>query len=216
MSDTPKFDRKKLAALLEEYGSSLASFEKLRKDSYELALAAQSLERLEQYYSQIFFPGRTAEQARPNCPPWPPGTESEGQLPSHSTINRTVERFSTEATLNGLGSIRAFLDQYRKSISQTILGDNDKVTEAVIALAGQELIKTTQAGKPLNLDIVDRLQYERRTKLKEREIATRERALDLLVKKYEDERAKVTTALKDDSLSAAEKEAAVKQIFGLS
>lgn len=210
-------DRTKLAALLEEYGGSLKSFMTLRADAYEQQLAGQSLERLEQLYSELFKPGQTLEKAREHCPPWPPGTARKGELPSVTTLGNIAERFNTERALNGIGAVAAFLNNLRASVKKTALGDNDQVVEALVAIAGQEALKAKLDGTPVSaqLEVVDRLQYQQRTKLKGKEVETREKAINLLLKKYEDERVQSKAVLGDAKLSPEQKQERMREILGM-
>jgi hypothetical protein len=187
--------RAALADLLEQYGSSLAAFDQLRSDSYEQVLAGQSLERLEHLYSELFRPGQSSEEIVPTVPPWPPGTRFDGKQPSRWLLDKIKERFHTENSLNTLAPISDFLDAARRKASVLPIGKQEETLDAIITFVGQELIAAKMRGENINLDAVDRLQYEKRTRIKEREVEAKEQALELLVKKYEDQRVKIAEAI---------------------
>lgn len=210
-------NRKKLAALLEEYGGSLESFQKLRSDAYEKALAGQSLERLEHLYCELFRPGQTLEQTVKTAPPWPPGTKLAGDQPSTGLLSNISTRFNTEIALSGLGPTSRFLDLIKAKAAKLPVGQHQDVLGAVITLVGDELIKGKMKGQPLaaQLEVIDRLQYQERTALKEREVANREKAMALLLKKYEDEREKCKAVTSNDSLTPEEKQQRYREILGM-
>lgn len=213
----PRTEREKLARLLESYGGTLAGFEALRSDSYEHCLARQSLERLEHLYCELFRAGQTAEQSVKTVPPWPPGTKWEGEQPSVRALEKIQERFRTEEALNSLTPISRFMEATRQKAGQLPIGQQQEVLNAVMTLVGQELLSAKLKGSSVtaNLEAVSALQYQERTRLKEREIANRENALALLVKKYEDERAQQKGVMADDKLTPEQKLEQQKRILGM-
>lgn len=159
-------EREALAALLERYGGSLQSFLDLRPDSYEHAIARQSLEHLEQVYAQVLAPGQTMEEARENCPPWPAAGTSgapskyAGKLPSQNTLCEIGTRLRTEATLNDLGRVSHFVDKVRSRATKLPIGQQPKVLDTIMTLVGEEMVQQKlTGGKSVleNLDAVDRL-----------------------------------------------------------
>ena len=196
-------DREKLAAILESFGDSIASFDALRPDSYEHALACQSLERLEHFYSQIMQPGLTQEQARQNCPPWPKGKYA-GQLPSTKIISDVSERIRTNAALRQVRPIGQFLKELRKEIKATPLGENQAILDAFCGAIGQQMMKDVRDGKPIgdSLKLMERLQQQRvieqnqeRLEQNDRKLAQNDRRIKVLEENQASAKAKLESAV---------------------
>jgi len=206
MSNPSNPDRTKLAALLEIYGGSLKSFFRQRADCYEHQLYAQSLERLEQLYSEIFKPGQTLEAAREKCPPWPPGTRRAGELPSGPTLGKICERFNTEQALSSLATVSNFLDQVRKKSGALAIGEQKPVLDTVMTLVGQELVSERMKGGSLltkeNLSAADRLQFQQVLAQREDERRIKERALAQRIKEWEEKVAACKAAVAKELASA--------------
>lgn len=188
MSAKPIFTAEHRAALKElqeRYGSTLEAFLALRPDSYEHALAAHSLEHLELCYSEVLKPGRKMAEVPANCPAWPKGTKLAGRLPSESTLYDIATRLRTEATLNGLGRVSAFMDRMRAKAQTLPAGAQTEVLDTLVNLVGEELLSAKLGGAAVteNLPALDRLLIREdgkaRTRLKEKELALKERKLSM-------------------------------------
>lgn len=153
---TPE-DRQRLVELLERFNLSVDSFDGLRADSYEHALARHSLASLELLYTELLKPGNA--EARTNCPTWPPGTKRAGKLPSTGALSEIATRLRTEQTLNSLGRVSGFLDTIRNRASALPAGRQDQVLDTVMTLMGEELIQAKLTGAPVVglLPVVDRM-----------------------------------------------------------
>lgn len=218
----PPIDREALAALLERFGDSISSFDKLRPDSYEHAIARQSLERLELFYSQIMEAGQTQEQARQNCPPWPNGAKYAGRLPSTNVISDVSERIRTASALRQVRPIGQFLKEFRREIKATPLGENQAVLDGLMGALGQKMMSDVRDGKPLedNLKLIDRLQQQRiieqnETRLQQvaEKISQGDRRIKLLEKKVSDAAAEVKKLReKGSALSDAERLAIIGNV----
>jgi len=97
MNFTPEA-KQKFSALVESWGGDPGTFWDQKSDSYEMALAALSLESLEQFYSALFDPANTDATARLKCPPWPPKSPRAGQLPSERLLGKIRSRFNLDGT----------------------------------------------------------------------------------------------------------------------
>lgn len=162
MSKTKKFtdeDRRAITALLERCGSSWNSFNALRPDCYEHALARHSLEHLELLYSLLNTPGLTLEEISEQVPPWPKGTKRAGQQPGVTSLSQIGERLRTEATLNDLGQVSNFLDRFVKHAKTLPGGNNTKVLNGLVTMVGQEMIAAKMRGMPVSAQLkpLDRL-----------------------------------------------------------
>jgi hypothetical protein len=176
---TPE-DRRKLVELLERFNLSVESFDNLRSDAYEHALARHSLEHLELLYTELTKPGNR----EPSVPPWPPMTPRAGKLPSTGALSEIGTRLRTEQTLNSLGRVSGFLDSIQRRASALSVGQQGKVLDTVISLVGEELIQAKLGGAPMLalLPVVDRLLTNEGMKskgqLEEKKLSLRERAED--------------------------------------
>lgn len=155
---TPK-ERQSLVELLERFGLSAESFDSLRPDSYEHALARHSLEHLEVLYTELLKPGQTVAQAQANCPPWPPGSKWSGRQPSTGLISQISERLRTESTLNSLGRVSKFLERIRNRANSLPAGNQAEVLDTLTTLVGEEMIAAKLGGAPVAamLPVLDRL-----------------------------------------------------------
>ena len=155
----PAWDRAALVELLERFGATVETFDALRSDSYEHALARHSLEHLELLYTELLKPGQSADQTQANCPPWPPGTPRAGRQPSTGLISQIAERLRTESTLNSLGRVSGFLDKIRTRANSLPVGQQNEVLDTIVTLVGEEMIQARLGGAPMvaMLDPLDRL-----------------------------------------------------------
>lgn len=199
----PPTDREKLAELLERFGGSIGSFDQLRSDSYEQVLAAQSLERLEHLYTELFRAGQSTEATAKTAPPWPPGTRWAGEQPSRWLLDKILERFNTERDISSLVPISRFLDDARAKAQVLPIGKQQQTLDAIITFVGQELIAAKMKGQSIisNLDAVDRLQTQEVIRQKNEQLADSRTKTDLAIRKYEDYKADV--ADKKKKLEAA-------------
>ena len=152
-------NRQILSETLERFGTSIESFDALRADSYEQALAAHSLEQLELLYTVITAPGITLEVAVDQCPAWPQGSKLAGRPPSLGTIAKIAERLRTEGTLNSLGRVSEFMEKIQRRAKALPIGEQSSVVDALINCVGEELIQAKLGGGSVaaNLDPLDRL-----------------------------------------------------------
>lgn len=81
-----------LRDFLEGFGYPWRDFLNLRSDSYEHALAAQSVQQLAAFYAILLKPGLTLQQAQAQCPPWPAGFKHAGKLPSLYILSQVGTR----------------------------------------------------------------------------------------------------------------------------
>lgn len=159
----PAIDRDRLASILERYGDSLDSFDALRPDSYEQALARYSLDSLESFYAILFTPAQTLAEAASKCPTWPLGCKRERQRPSTHILSQVGERMRTRAALGRVSQVGKFLAELRKEIKATPLGDNQMILDGFCGALGQKLMQDIRDGKPIeeNLKLVEKLQAQR-------------------------------------------------------
>lgn len=152
-------DRQAIAELQESLGSSWESFNSLRSDSYEHAIARVSLEQLELFYAEVLKPGQNTADGRLNCPHWPEGAKNAGKLPSKTVLDNAATRLRTDGVLNGMGRVSDLLDTLRRKAAALPAGKQSEVVDTVISLAGEELIAAKLAGGTVigNLEVVDRL-----------------------------------------------------------
>ena len=209
-----------ISQIAEKWGDSPDSVLR-RPDCYEFAIARESLSRLDQFYSQLNVPGQTQAQAAAQCPPWPAGTKLAGQTPSTKIISHAEQRLRDNEMLSRIDPVEQFLGRLQKRLDGSGLAKQPKVLEAVIALAGQELIADAQSGKSIkeNMAVVDRLQSQRTIDQNDRRLKQNDAKLaqnDRRIKLLEEREAKTRATVADQALTAAEKEAAIRQIYGMS
>lgn len=219
MSATP-IDRAQLAELLQSYGDDLESFDKLRADSYEQALAAYSLESLASFYAIIHEPGLTVAQAAAKCPTWPLGTKRERQRPSATAIQCVQERMRTRAVISRISPVGQFLKEFRKELKATPLGDNQMLLDGICGALGQKLMADLREGKPIeeNLKLIDKLQNQR--VIEQNEVRLKQNAEklsqnDRRIKLLEEREAKQRETLSNEALTPEEKESRMKEILGM-
>lgn len=194
----PSAQRAELLALLERYDYSPATFDGLRSDCYEKAIAGHSLDALDSVYS-LLLSGKPVEQLLADFPTWPAGTRFAGQLPGLNMLYEVKQRLSTEQTLNSLGQVAKFVGKLRERASGLPGADQPQVLDSVITLVGEELIQSRLGGGSIakNLEVVDRLitaqsakthaqQEEVKIKLREKAEERQSRKLQLDVDKYLD------------------------------
>jgi hypothetical protein len=196
MSVRKKFDRKRLEEILESYGGSLRTFEELRSDSYEQAVAAESLEQLDLLYSEILTPGLNLRNLMQTCPPWPPGSPRAGQQPEEKVLREIFERFQmdrrTERVFGLVAEWRHTMALFRKAVKTVAPEARTESLDAVITVIGENLLKAKLDGIPApdQLPSVDRViareklaQSADMVKLKERKLKLEERKQKALEKR---------------------------------
>ena len=171
MNFTPEA-KQKISSLVESWGGDPDSFWDQKSDSYELTLAAVSLESLEQLYSELFNPANTDATARLKCPPWPPKSPRAGRLPSERLLGKIASRFKTDGTFDDLGPVAQFMNDFRKKCSLLPIAEQKGTLDSLTTLLGQELVKAKMRGVPVaaQLDGMDRLLTK---EMMERESANR-------------------------------------------
>ena len=135
-----------LYELLKRYGLSRESFDALRPDSYEHALAAHDLTALDQLYALLLTPALPLEAARQVAPPWPAATRRAGQPPSLGALSQIGTRLRSESVLNGLETVSRFVDGIRARLDGLPGASTSRVTDAVCTLIAQELIQEKLGG----------------------------------------------------------------------
>ena len=196
MSDRKKFDRKRLRQIVEFYGGSLRAFEELRPDSYEQAMAAQSLEQLDLLYSEIFAPGLSLRKVRQTCPPWPSGSAHAGQQPKEKVLKGIFERFQTdrrtEEVFGLLSKGNQISELFQRGIKTLPPEQRTKELDALMTKMSQQVMMAVLDGIPVSAQLppVDRLLTREKlaqtadvVKLKEQKLKLEERKQETLEKK---------------------------------
>jgi hypothetical protein len=204
MSENPPTDRAKLAELLEAFGGSMLSFDQLRPDSYEVALAAYSLEQLASLYAEIFKVGQSSREASQQVPPWPPGSKLEGQQPGRVALDRIFHRFARDKMARDMAPINNRIDNIEKRARKMPVGNQGRVIDAMITMLSEEVIAQKLNGKGViqNLDALDRLQNQQLIALKDKALAQSQSKIDLAFQQYRDKVAEQKARIESTLLTA--------------
>jgi hypothetical protein len=176
----------------------MRSFEDLRPDSYEQAVAAHSLEQLDSLYSQIFAPGLGLKKVMETCPPWPPGSPRAGQRPKLNVLTAIFARFQLDRRSEHVFGLvtegKQILALIRKAVKILAPDVRTEDLDAMMLLLGQEIFQAKLNGIPLSdqLPSVDRMmareklaQNADQVKLKEKKLKLAERKQKALEKRME-------------------------------
>ena len=205
MRTRKKFDRERLREIVESYGGDLRSFDELRPHSYEQALAGESLEQLDLFYSELFKPGRSLKKASQICPPWPRGTRQEGQRPQWEILARTFQRIQTERTLGVLCKEGEIGDQFMKVARRYLPEERTQALDALVTSVSQEMMAAKLAKIPVSQQLppLDRLLTREKVAVREGERKLKERKLELESKKFKLAKKKVEEAGKEEGKGGA-------------
>ncbi len=162
--------RKRLVAILEEYGVSVVGFDGLRADAYEKDVAGQSLAELERFYGLLLGPARGYEGIISECPRWSEGSKNAGNPPHRTTLQDIKDRIMTDGLIRErYGSVnRLTADQSGPSEAEYL--------SAGVRTLGQELMRGKLDGKPVseNLRMFDRMLKMAGMRIKEQREAREE------------------------------------------
>ena len=205
MRTRKKFDRERLREIVESYGGDLRSFDELRPYSYEQALAAESLEQLDLFYSEIFTPGRNLEKASESCPPWPRGSRFAGQQPQWRMLARIFQRIQTERTLGVLCQEGEIGDQFMKVARRYLPEERTEALDALVTSVSQEMMAAKLAKIPVSQQLrpLDRLLTREKVAVRERERELKEKKLELENKKFKLAKKKIEEAGKGEGQAGA-------------
>ena len=140
MNERPakKFDRKRLREIVESYGGNLRIVRRsCGADSYEQALAAQSLEELDVYLLGVFHagaqPGEGDEQELPALAA--PARRMRAQPPRQECWRDSYQRIQTERTLGVLvqeGEVGG--DQFMKMAERYLPEERTEALDAMVTI----------------------------------------------------------------------------------
>jgi hypothetical protein len=196
----------RLSELLEGWGCSFETFDKLNNGSYEQALAAVSLETLDKFYGQLFKPGQSYRQAASKCPRWPKGTPKAGSFPSDKLLGKIARRIRQESTLNGVGRMAELIERVRKRTENLPGAKQSVVLDTFVTILQEEMAEEKLDGLPMgqmlkpldrllakermdrqsNIHAEKKLQKERDQELKLAQITQAQTKLELQLSQYKD------------------------------
>jgi hypothetical protein len=170
-------------------------FESLKADSYEQALAGQSLEDLDAFYALIFEPGASLNnELAAKCPRWPEGTRCAGDPPSKNVLIDAHCRFRAEHGLELLARQSAMGEACLKSIKALPEEEQLKLLDKILTMMINEVMAGNLAGVPVSAQLppVDRLLARQKLgvrrgdlKVKRSRLKLEERKVKALEKKCE-------------------------------
>jgi len=174
--------------------------DKLRSDSYEASLTDEQREAL---YLLLSDPKLSLKQVSLAAAAWR-GGEWDGEQPSIGTIGNIATRIRTEEQLLEVEATAKMLE----AVHAKLAGRSDEATlDAAMELIGQEVIqKTLMKDDPKNRTAAARLMLKRAD----------QRRFDRRMKFLEDQADKTKKVLADERLTPEEKQAKIKQVFGMS
>ena len=165
-------ERRKLVAILNEFGVSVAGFNALRADSYEKHLAARSLADLEAFYSVLLGSCRGYREMALECPTW-----GEDNKPPHCTTLCSIKhRIMAEQTAADLEGKLKQLEAMRARLTGLPAETQALLLNSMVTYLSQELLNAKFDGKPImeNLKVMDRLLKAGSLRVRERREARAE------------------------------------------
>jgi len=177
-----------------------------RSDSYLASLTDEQRLAVQLLLEDYSLPLR---EVRQQCPPFGPKHAQAGKQPSEHTLSELRQELRQQRVLRNIDTA----DKMVRAVREKLGGRTDADTlDTVLMLVGQEVIEASlNNGDPESQD--------QRTKaakllLKQKELKLLERRIELLEREAaKADAAKAVTT--DPALSAEEKQARYRQIFGL-